>query len=279
MSAQEPGEAFATFEGKWLAAHPEQAMAGLFVAPGLRLRAVAFGALVHELHSAAYRIREPQVAAAKLVWWSEELERSAHGQARHPVTQALFDENVCAADPHLWPALAIAALNQIEAASAATFEELLAQREPFALAIADAESALFLGGAANIDANAALWTLSTLLHALPDVANSEARLPVPLDLLARHGLSRASLAAASGARSALVRDQLASLRAEMQGALGVASARTLALRVRLRVDRWLIEQASRAPDPLDCVASRSAPGRLRSLYFAWSEARAALRGR
>ncbi|MEP6941213.1 MAG: phytoene synthase, partial [Rudaea sp.] len=139
MSAHEPAEAFATFERKWLLAHPEQAMVGLFVAPDARLRTVAFGTLVHELGIAAHRIHEPQVAAAKLAWWSEELERAAQGHARHPITQALFDEIARAADPHLWPALAIAALNQIESSSFASLDELLAQREPFCLAIADAE--------------------------------------------------------------------------------------------------------------------------------------------
>ncbi|MEP6938441.1 MAG: hypothetical protein ABI846_01660, partial [Rudaea sp.] len=139
--------------------------------------------------------------------------------------------------------------------------------------------ALFLGGTANIDANAALWALSSLLHALPDIATPDARLPVALDLLARHGLSRASLAAPGSARAALVRDQLATLRGEMQGAQGVVSTRTLALRVRMRADDWLIGQALRAPDPLAHVATRSDPRRLRGLYFAWSEARAATRGR
>lgn len=279
MSAPETDQAFASFEQKWLAANPEQAMVGLFLPPAARLRARAFGCLVFELDAAAYAIREHEVAAAKLAWWAQELEVAATGHARHPITHALFDDVARAADRSLWPALAVGAFKQIEAAAAASLDELIAQREPFCLAIADAESALFLGGSANIDANAALRTLSSLLHALPGVASAEERLPVPLDLLARHGLTRADLANATPARDALVKDQLAALQFETRGAQGVASVRTLAQRVRVRADLALIDAALRAPDSLALLSAGSRVGALRNLYRTWSEARAIARGR
>lgn len=276
MATSESDQAFASFEQKWLAANPEQAMVGLFVAPSVRLRAVAFGCLVHELGAAAYEIQETEVAAAKLAWWAQELEVAATGHARHPVTHALFDDVAQAVDHSLWPALAVGAFKQVESHAGATLDDLIERREPFHLAIADAESALFLGDTANIDANAALWSLSSLLHALRGVVGE--RMPIPLDLLARHGLTRADLAKPGSARDALIKDYLVALQFEIRGAQGVASARTLAQRVRVRADLALIARALRAADPVEVVAS-SRIGQLRALYLAWSEARAQTRGR
>jgi len=291
--------AFASFEQKWLAANPEQVMVAPFVAPAARLRVAAFGCLVHELESAAYEIDEPDVASAKLAWWAQELEVAASGHARHPVTHALFDDAARAADRSLWQALAIGALKQVEAHACASLDELIEQREPFSLAIADAESALFLAGAANIDANAALWTLSALLRALRFIGSapeespndqaqatsasqrpprSHERLPLPLDLLARHGLTRADLATASAARDSLFKEYLGALRFEIVGAQGVASARTLTQRVRVRSDIALIERALKAADTAGGIASRPPVGRLRGLFNAWREARAIARG-
>ena len=92
MANPESDQAFASFEQKWLVANPEQVMVGLFIAPSVRLRAVAFGCLVHELSVAADEIHETEVAAAKLAWWAQELEVAATGHARHPITHALFDD-------------------------------------------------------------------------------------------------------------------------------------------------------------------------------------------
>ena len=290
--------AFASFEQKWLAANPEQVMIAPFIAPAARLRVTAFGCLVHELETAAYEIQEPDVAAAKLAWWAQELEIAATGHARHPVTHALFDEAARAADRSLWPALAVGALKQVEPHACASLDELIEQREPFSLAIADAESALFLDGSANIDVNAALWTLSALLRALrfiepepepsldePRQANSRPqesrvheRLPLPLDLLARHGLTRADLATPSPARNSLFREYLTALRFEIVGAQGVASARTLAQRVRVRSDLALIARALKAPDAVAYMGSHPSGGRLRGLFDTWREARALARG-
>lgn len=65
--------AIQNFVDKWLAVQPQQRIALGFVDEASRDERVALAALEQELISAAYGIREPQVAAAKLQWWAEEL--------------------------------------------------------------------------------------------------------------------------------------------------------------------------------------------------------------
>ena len=101
MSAED----FARFEQKWLEAWPENRIVATFLAPAQRPRAHAFGSLIHELSLAAFQIREPQVAATKLMWWREELSAAAFGRPMHPITRALFaDEAARETDPALLPA-------------------------------------------------------------------------------------------------------------------------------------------------------------------------------
>ena len=93
---------FASFEQKWLAANPENAIVAVFLPSAQRRLAGAFGSLIHELSSAAFHIREPQVAATKLAWWRQELADAAFGKPSHPVTQTLFDcAGVRESDPAL----------------------------------------------------------------------------------------------------------------------------------------------------------------------------------
>jgi hypothetical protein len=65
--------AFASFEQEWLDAHPEYAIASIFLPSAQRRRENAFAVLVHELGAAAH-MREPQVATAKLSWWRVNLQ-------------------------------------------------------------------------------------------------------------------------------------------------------------------------------------------------------------
>lgn len=44
----------------------------------------------HEVSSIPFNVQDPGVAEAKLVWWRNEVECAAKGQATHPVTQSLF---------------------------------------------------------------------------------------------------------------------------------------------------------------------------------------------
>ena len=269
---------FHEFEQKWLEARPENRVVAVFLDAPLRGRAHALGVLVHELALAAFHGREPQAAAAKLDWWRQELAAAAFGHPHHPITQELFAESVAReSDPALWPALAEGALAQLHQPGTGTLAALIEQLEPFYGALAAAESALLLGGAGSTEANAALWTFSHLLHELPALGSGDGRLPLPLGLLARHGLVRAELAQPSAARNLLIKDFLDELVLEINGALGVASARSLGLRTRVRRDRELIAGALKTADPLPYLARNVRPGYARALLAAWREARAATR--
>ncbi|HTI95389.1 MAG TPA: squalene/phytoene synthase family protein [Rudaea sp.] len=269
---------FESFERKWLAANPENAIIAVFLPSTQRRLASAFGSLIHELSSAAFHIREPQVAATKLAWWKQELAAAAFGKPSHPVTQALFDcASVRESDPALWPALADGGLAQLDAPGAGTLAALIEQLDPFFGAIARAENALFCAGECNIEADAALWTLSHLLRALPHLADGEAHLPLPLGLLARHELTRAELAYESPQRNMLIKDFLDELVLEGNGALGVSAVRSLPLRVRAALDRRRIESALRVIDPLRWLSMHPHAGRWRTLWTTWHEARAARR--
>ena len=268
-------EAFASFEEKWLAAQPEQRVVAVFLSAAQRRRANAFGSLVHELTQTAFHVHETQVAAAKLAWWREELENAGLGKTRHPITQELFaDEVAREADPALWPALADGALEQLDRPGAGTLSALIEQLEPFFSAVARAEQALLCEESGNVEANAALWTFSHLLHDLPRLAQGDAHLALPLGLLARHAITRADLAQATPRRNMLVKDFLDELNLEINGALGVASMRSLPLRVRTRLDRARIAKALRVTDPLAYLHAHAHPGRWSTLWAVWREARA-----
>lgn len=265
---------FASFERKWLAANPENAIVAVFLPAAQRGLASAFGCLVHELSQAAFRIREPQVAATKLAWWRQELADAAFGKPSHPITQTLFDcAGVRESDPALWPALADGALAQLDVPGAGTLAALIEQLDPFFGAVARAENALFCADGGNVEADAALWTLSHLLRALPHLADGEAHLPLPLGLLARHELTRAELAYESPQRNMLIKDFLDKLVLEGNGALGVSAARSLPLRVRAALDRRRIESALRVIDPLRWLGAHPHAGRWRMLWTTWIEAR------
>lgn len=269
-------EGFAEFEQKWLDAWPENRVVAVFLDPAQRRINHTFYTLVHELSDVAFHGREPQVAAAKLGWWRQELADAAFGKARHPLTRELFANEVAReSDPALWPALAEGALAQLDQPGAGTLAAMIEQFDPFYGAMASAESALLLGGDASTESNAALWTFSHLLHELAQLAPEEGRLPIPLGLLARHGVARSGLAQPSAPRNRLVKDFLDELVLEINGALGVECARTIALRTRVRLDRALIAGALKAVDPLPYLQTNARAGHWRSLWAAWRAARGA----
>lgn len=269
--------AFESFEQKWLAAQPENALVAIFLPADQRRPASAFGTLVHELEQAAFQPREAQVAATKLAWWRQELADAALGNARHPISKALFaDAPAGAVAPATWPALAEAALMQTELRPAATLAELLDNCAPFYRAVARAEHALFAGGVGGSGSNAALWTISHLLRELANPSRLDAQLP--LDLLARHGVTRADLVAQTPLRATLLRDHLAALAQQIHSALANAAAPSLSRRVRTRLDLALATAARRATDPLAYLTAHTPAGRWRSLLAAWREARATAHG-
>jgi phytoene synthase len=271
-------EAFTSFQNKWLVAQPENALVAIFLPADQRQRANAFGTLVHELEQTAFHAREPQVAATKLAWWRQELADAAAGNARHPISRALFgDGQTNAVDPQLWPAMAIGASAQIESPTAASMPELFAQLALFYVPIARVELALFADDSEFAESNAALWIISQLLRELANPLQWESRLP--LDLLARHGAPRAALATAATLRRDVLKDHLATLTQQIRNALALASPPSLNRRVRSRLDLALATGAQRASDPLAYLTTHTPAGRWRSLMTAWREARAMARGR
>lgn len=272
----EEAGAFATFEAKWFDAHPEIAVASIFLDTRQRSVANAFGCLAHELAEAALHLREPRVVAAKLDWWRRELVAAAAGQTRHPVTARLFaDGRASALGAARWIGLADAACAVVDQAAPANREELLRQYEPLAAAIVRIEALLARGGAADgeVRSNATLWTISQLVRGLPRLAVAADALPLPLDLLARHGLTRAALDRATPERAALVRDHLDALAAALRERLAEPVPRTLYQRVRAARDAALIAAARAADEPLEILRRAAASRRWSDLWLSWREAR------
>ena len=191
------------FIDKWLAAQPQQRVALAFVDGRRHPGHVALAALEQELLSAAYGIREPQVAAAKLGWWAEELAGAPSSGGRHPLTQVLFDdERGHAIATELWLAPVLAAIAQLEQGTAADYAGQLQAAMPLHGALAALETAWWYGAAASSGRAAKVAVLNHLLHALLHLESDAERdrLPLPMARLARHGLDRAQLRAPGPAR-------------------------------------------------------------------------------
>jgi len=273
MSDAQSG-AFASFEEKWLAANPEQAIVALFLPPDARLRSAAFGSLVHELEQAAFGLREDHVAEVKIQWWRQELLAAALGSSRHPLSAVLFADpqtaKVAAAD---WTALCDGALAVRQAGVASDLESLLSDHAALYLPVAGIEVALFGTPVADAAATARLWTISHLLLALRHLADAPERLPVPLDLLARHEMTRAALAESTPKRAGLVRDFLGQLEDSAQAALNDAARASYVRRVRARLELALMRRAQRADDPLHGLVRQPGEAHWKALWWSWREAR------
>src|SRR5262249_4458508 len=99
--------------------------------------------------------------------------------------------------------------------------------------------------------------------------------PVALELLARHGQSRAQLADASPQRDALLRDHAAALLGTLDAARAAAVAPgSLYQRVRVCLDRRLLRDLASARDPFARLELNRRPSRWTYLWIAWREARA-----
>jgi phytoene synthase len=71
-----------------------------FLPADRRAAMIALYAFCREVDDVVDETLDPQVAAAKLVWWRAELERLYAGRPEHPVTQALAPHIVTFALPH-----------------------------------------------------------------------------------------------------------------------------------------------------------------------------------
>lgn len=190
-------DAIEHFVAKWHRREPEMALAEVFCAPEQRARFRAWGALVHELREAAFELSDARVTAVKSQWWAEELVNLAQGRSRHPISAVL-------ALPALpWAALARALMEQAQFdARPADGAEALAQVRGFAQALAEVEAGLF--DAAPTPAVTEALAAHLLLQRLPAGLAAEDQARLPLNLLARHGLTAAEVGAGQG--EALLRD-------------------------------------------------------------------------
>jgi len=259
----------------WRAAHPQLETAWVFLRDDERALYGAFAALESEWLEAVYAIREPQVAAAKLQWWREELRLAHASQARHPLTQALFVSTRVRVIPLAWWNETIdVALARLDALPAPDFAAQLALAQPFHGALARIETALWFG----IDADPArarrVASLEHLIAALRYLPQELAynRSLLPMNLLARHGLTQATLGEDSEARRAALGDQARALRQALGEAVKLAGPLSLFRGLQMRQDASALRVAECATDPLHAL--HGSQNGLRLLFDAWRAARA-----
>ncbi|MGA9421583.1 MAG: squalene/phytoene synthase family protein, partial [Rhodanobacteraceae bacterium] len=184
--------ALAGFEAKWTGLHPELAVALRFVAPDQRAVQSAFACLARELEHCAYDVREAAVAAGKLEWWAAELIAAARGTPQHPLTRVLTRNDAFADAP--WNDLIAGAMSQRDADASGDLSALLAGHQRLYAPLAQAQAMMFAGvcAAATSASQGTSRALRELVRLEGDTMR-EGRLPLPLDLLARHQLTRADL--------------------------------------------------------------------------------------
>jgi phytoene synthase len=265
------------FIDKWLAVQPQQRVALVFVDGRRYPGHIALAALEQELLGAAYGIREPQVATAKLSWWAEELAGAPASGGRHPLTQVLFDdERAHAIASGLWLAPVLAAMAQLEQSTAADFAAQIEAAMPLHGALAALETAWWYGADASPVRASRVAVLNHLLYALLRLQQDadRDRLPLPMARLARHGLSRAQLRSHGAARQQAVKAQLDDLLASWAESATLTGPLSVFRALESRHANRLAQRAARAGDALAVLqAGQSRTGLVTSLH-AWQAARA-----
>ena len=268
--------AFDDYLAQWRGGNPQRMVAWLFLRPGERACFGALAALEHEWLKVLREAREPQVAAARLGWWREEMQRAPQGQARHPLTQGLFTMPRASAVPAAcWTAPVEAAMALLVAPPPADFAAQRAAAQPLADALSELEARVWFGDGVASARAAKVTLLASLvsnLRALESMAE-RGRSPLPMNLLARHALTIDALGSASPARPrrAAVRDYAADLQRELTGAARMQGPLTLFRAVGLQHDLDTLDLALRADEPL--AALRSSAFGLRGLLKTWRAAR------
>jgi phytoene synthase len=269
------GEVLESYLAEWREAEPRCAVARLFLRPDERLRFGALAALQQEWLKIVRGVSEPQVAAAKLGWWREELQRAVQGQPRHPLTQALFaDARVREVPTSCWTAAVDAAMPAIVATTPADFSAQCEAIRPLATALADLETRVWFGATVDSNPRAAAATAFGLLVADLRAFMAKAgngRSPLPMNLLARHGLTIDALAKDGPARRAALRDHVEVLERGLAGVATMHGRLTLFRTVRMQHDLDMLKLAAHADDPLKALWA-PAHG-LRSLLKTWRAAR------
>jgi 15-cis-phytoene synthase len=240
----------------------------------VRVRTCAFGCLVHEIEQAAFNLSEPQVAAVKLAWWRQELLGAIGGNPRHPLSKVLFADSHCSiVDAAQWGALIDGAMSMLDLNSASNLDELLAGYAALYTPVAAIEVALADSKPTHTSTPARWWTISHLLQAARHLVDAPERLPVPMDLLARHELTRAGLAQPGVNRDAMLRDYLGALAEILRTTLNQSFQGTLARRVRAKLDLALIDKIIRSPQPFAQLQAPPRALRWKTVWWTWREAR------
>lgn len=260
----------------WRESHPQLEPAWVFLGTDPRRDSyVALAALEQEWLDAVYAIREPHVAAVKLQWWREELQFAQAGSARHPLTQALFAEGRIRALPEqVWEEAMDAAMLALDVASPADFASQLAAARPLHGTFARIETALWFGADANAERAQAVAAAQHGVALMRNLSSEleHGRSPLPMALLARHGLNLGDLDKESPARSAALHDQARTLRQALVETDKMAGPLSLFRGLQARLDRRALRAAEKAVDPLRALYKGQ--GGLHGLLDAWSEARA-----
>lgn len=265
------------FIDKWLAVQPQQRVALVFVDGRRYPGHVALAALEQELLAAAYGIREPQVAAAKLNWWAEELAGAASSGGRHPLSQVLFDDERAHAIPaDRWVAPVLAAMAQLEQCTAADFSAQLQAAMPLHGALAALETDWWYGPGVSSVRAARVATLNHLLYALLRLQQDAERdrLAVPMARLARHGLSRAQLRAHTPARQQAIKAQLDDLLASWKASASLAGPLSVFRALESSHGRRLATRAAGAGDALAALQAGQPRSGWATTLQAWKAARA-----
>ena len=265
-------DVLSSFESKWELAHPELPLALRFASAPTRSFVSAFACLSYEICHAAFHIVEPEVATTKLQWWAEELLALSSGKPRHPLTEVLSTWAPMTALPAgRWSAVIVGASVQRDSVPASNLADLLAGYRRLHEPLAVIEATLF--PLIDVEASTRAVTLMRALHEATWIAEALARdrLPLPLDLLARHQLSRADLGQPGERRDTAMREHLAALAASMRSidrrglsALTVAGLQAAQIRS---------QRAARAADPLAECAGKLDRLPLSSVWASWRAAR------
>ncbi|MEP6881609.1 MAG: squalene/phytoene synthase family protein [Dokdonella sp.] len=265
-------DALASFEAKWSLAQPELPLALRFSQRSIRPIISAFICLSNEINHAAFHIVEPEVATTKLNWWAEELEGLSVGKPRHPLTEVLARfEPIRSVPANQWASVINGAFHQREAGPSASLNALLASSLRLAAPLAEIE--------ANLNpklAPEALAQVAARARCLHDTGRlnellARDRLPIPLDLLAKHQLSRVDLTHSSERRAFALREHFSELAAGFD-AVDRNGLSPLAA-MRLSADHQRSRRAACALDPLAESMRNLDRLPLSSVWAGWRAAR------
>lgn len=262
---------------KWLAVQPQQRIALAFVDPQRYPGHVALAALEQELIAAAYGIREPQVAQAKLHWWAEELGAAGQTGGRHPLTQVLFAQPPATTlARELWLAPVLAAMAQLEEGTAADFTAQLTAAGRLHGALAALETAWWFGAQAATAKATRVATLGHLLHALLRLEEDAERdrLPLPMAQLARFGLDRRQLAQAGESRRQAIAAQLQDIERSWRELPQLPGPLSAFRGLEARHGQWLTRRAQRNVQPLQALRQGQQRQGPAVAWQAWQAARA-----